>query len=64
MSDIYEKRQHAQALNEAYRRAASAKVDTRVPSTAHVHPMSDGAFVEVQVWVEKAEAEAFLNART
>jgi hypothetical protein len=58
MTTIYAERQESQRLNAEYRAAAAKKYDVRVPFDAVVSPVEDGAFVEVLVWVSRAEALA------
>lgn len=43
----------------AYRRTAGEMFpDVKVSDHAHVHPMADGAFVEVMVWIPREKLHA------
>lgn len=54
---IYEERQAQQAEDELYRRAAERMTLHKVNPHVTPHRVGDGAFVEVQVWVPKANME-------
>lgn len=52
-------KRHAQ-YREAAKRLVAQMVhnrDLRVTSISHVHEVEDGAFVEVQLWVPRAQAD-------
>lgn len=62
MSSIYDTRQQNKRLLEAYREAARNGVETSRSVNPHVnvHPLEDGAYVEVAVWIERWQAEVYL----
>lgn len=56
--DSYEQRQQKQSLRQAYLdKARELFPMTSVEQHAHVQMMSEGAFVEVIVWVPKETVE-------
>lgn len=53
MTTVYEARQLQKKRAELYREAAVKKFG----NAGNVHPMSDGAFVEVSIWIPLVEIE-------
>lgn len=57
--NIYEQRQMTKQLNEWAREAAQRKFpEARVTAASTVHPVDDGAFVEISVWISADELAA------
>ena len=54
---IAETRQRVKDECERYKIAAAAQTQTPLNLWANVHPMEDGAFVDVQVWVSKKDIQ-------
>lgn len=61
VSDILERRQLEQRLRHAYRNIARQRVrrlkGVTLSEHAHVHPMEDGAFVEVTIWIPRKDTK-------
>jgi uncharacterized protein (DUF2461 family) len=55
---IRAERAAAKEERDRYREAARQQLgDRAVSPQAHVHPMADGAFVEVTIWIPRSEVQ-------